>query len=200
MMAWRSAPASSSATQPALPAASAARPREVCKQTIANVYLLSLLGGGEFGRIDTLICSRLRRSRNTPFQCRRSRFHFFQCFPPLLPLSQKAPQALSHVPSLSEQIVKRHFRLDVRRILVLRKSVCRYISHVYGLARPCFTLEGRLLVSHFGIVFGVERILLRREFHFAKVDYSIAAVNQQVDLGALLSIIGRMLAPPRIIQ
>ena len=135
------------------------------------------LAGGESGRIDTRICSRLRRSRNTLFQCRRSRFHYFQCFPPLLPLSQKAPQALSHVPSLSEQIVKRHFRLDVRRILVLCKSICCYISHVYGLARSCFTLEGRLLVPHFGVVFGVERILLRREFHFAKVDYSIAAVD-----------------------
>ncbi len=69
--------------------------RETCKRTIADVCLLSLLGGGECGRIDTLICSRLRRSRNTLFQCRRSRFHYFQCFPPLLPLSQKASQALT---------------------------------------------------------------------------------------------------------
>lgn len=99
--------------------------------------------------------------------------------------------------SFAEQVGERQFALNVSAVLVVTQAIGRDKREMYGLFYATDRAERLPAAYHALKLLIVKHIFPIRVFHFAKVDYSVLSVKQQVDLHADVAA-PRPLSPPRI--
>ena len=89
---------------------------------------------------------------------------------------------------LIKQIIKHYIFLNYPAVCVALDAKCGYHCKIQRFFGACGTAESFDFVAEIGFVVGINYVFAVAEFHFANVDYIVAAHNYEVDLAAATTV------------